>query len=113
MSENQNEGEVEDYITLRLVCDYQMYGDMPGLKWGEHVFSQHKEQGRIEDYNILSSVTGSFGIQFVTFTVDIRVESAKMKSAVIGEWLYDRMTGQVCELVGDTDVDVRWIGSTL
>lgn len=96
-------------VGVRLLADYQMMGDEDGWLWAEQVLGQAKERGDITGFRVLSSLTGAFGIQCITFTVDVgfthpftREMDWPMFKAVAGDFLNAR-------IIGDTDVSLRFV----
>lgn len=97
-------------VAARASAEYQMMGDFEGTGWAHHVFSIAVAEGKISDYNVLASNIGTFGLQLVQFTVDVPI--AKLEGYSVErakEWFTDRLN----EIVGDSDVEVRWVGQVV
>lgn len=92
----------------RFVAEYQMFGDMEGLEWGNLIFNQAKQSNQVLDFEILSSVTGTFGIQLITFTVDLSTPVSEFRDT---QEAMDWAQSILCGIVNDSDVEVRWVGA--
>ena len=98
MEKNKNK------ILVRAVADYQLFGDVDGSSWMLDTLQRATTEGKIKGYNVMSSVTGSWGIQFVSFTIDAEIVPAQFSNAkeILTTWLNS--------IINDSDVEVRWVG---
>lgn len=89
---------------VRAVADYQLFGDVDGIRWMQQMLQQATTEGKLKDFEVLSSVTGNWGIRFVTFTVDAEIVPAQFENlkSILASWLN--------AIIGDSDVEVRWVG---
>lgn len=83
---------------FRVSATYDMYGDYSGEEWCNIVFGHHKEQGKIEDYRFLISLTGAWGLQYVTFTIDVILDD-KIDGF---ENIHERLHTKVASLIHDS-----------
>lgn len=90
-------------VHVRAVAEYQLFTDDEGYNWMFETLQQAQAATRIQSFVVLSSERGVFGLQLVTFTVDLYLgaETAKGIKRDVRKLLN--------ELIGDTDVNVRWI----
>lgn len=91
---------------FRFVATYDMMGDMKAEPWFDHVFGYHEEAGDIEGRKFLNSLSGVFGIEHVTFTVDMRVPftSAMRKDPSLVD---QHALGVLMGFVNDSDIKVH------
>lgn len=99
------------YVPTRLarfVADYELFGDVDAAEWMTAVLQKEKDELSIHDFKVLNSTSGAFGIQFVTFIVDMDAPESVLRTndeaAAYGVEILNRM-------IGDTDVSVRWVGA--
>jgi len=105
-----------DTVPLRLVAEYQVFGDTHGKEFMDAVLGAAVESGAITAYHVTGSFVSFFGIQLVTFTVDLNehhsasieeicktaASEAVAQATGYGEDLLNR-------IIGDSDVSVRAI----
>lgn len=96
--------EMTDIVPLvRVVATYDMMGDYDGPEWFAKVFGHHEEHGNVEDFAYLTTVDGPFGLQFVTFQVDVRLEGVDNDMKNIKELAENKLN----ELVGDSEIHIH------
>lgn len=88
---------------VRVVATYDMMGDLPGPEWFEMVFGYHFEHDEVEEPRHLTTVNGAWGLQYVTFQVDVRVPGVSNDLKNVEELA----TNKLCELVSDSDIHVH------
>lgn len=94
---------------LRIVGEYQMFGDMEGNAWAHLVLGEARDRGLIQDYAVNGAYPGVFGIVLVCFTVDVPIEGAFSADNSYDEHkkaASDLLNGPV---IYDSDVEVRWL----
>lgn len=91
-------------VLIRYTAEYQLMSDYMGYEWANLTLVRAKINQEIEDFRVLSSEYGPWGLQLVTFTVDVNVpgEITYEDAKDYGEHLLNR-------IVGDSDVSVRWV----
>jgi hypothetical protein len=93
-------------ILTRVVAAYPLYGeDVDATEWMQARLEEAKVLEAIADFKVLDSTTGTFGLQYVTFTVDIKVDAGNTFEDVkaIGESILNAT-------VFDSDVQVYFAG---
>lgn len=104
-------------VPLRLVAEYIVFGDSHGRAFMDAVLGGRVAvKGDITKYEVTGSYVTWFGMQLVTFTVDLSEHhSAKIAEIVLAA---DREAstrakeygeGLLNEIIGDSDVSVRAI----
>ncbi len=92
-------------VLARFTCSYQLFGDAEGLKWMDLTLNAEREANNIEAYNVLSSETGTWGIQFVLFQVDVMIPPLAVHDAI------DYFKPEINHIIGDSDVEILWVSA--
>lgn len=93
-------------VHVRVVADQQLFTDVPGVTWMNDCLSYAVEQGDLETFEVLHSITGFMGVQLVTFTVDLWIPGfTDLKKA--RKWCRKHLN----MVIGDTDVSVRFVAN--
>lgn len=95
---------------LRLIADYQLFSESEGHGWMTQTLTEARDQGLICDFQVTGSYPGAFGIQLVTFTVDVPLGQGLFTEdltydearVVAGTFLNEHV-------VHDSDVSLRWL----
>lgn len=90
----------------QLVAEYQLLSDEEGKSWARSVLDAAVSAKKILNYSVIESIPGTFGLQLVIFTVTtlLTVSQESDKESIKNDALK-----LLNEIVGDTDVDLRWI----
>jgi hypothetical protein len=97
----------EATTAVRVVADYQMFGDYHGTEWAHLVLSDAKKREIITDFQFLHTQVSGF-VQVVSFTVDF---SISVFEDLTHEEVVEHATNLLNEqIVHDSDVSVRAIG---
>ena len=94
---------------VRLIADYQMFGDNEGMPWMEQVLANGVAQGDLADFNVTGSHVGAYGIQFITFTVDVDLDGKRFKEDDTYETTAKVGIELLNEIIHDSDVEIRWV----
>ena len=98
----------EEVTAVRVMADYQMFGDLHGTEWAHLVLSDAKKREIITDFQFLHTQASSF-VQVVSFTVDF---SPSMFEDLDYNEAKEHATNLLNEqIVHDSDVSVRAIGA--
>lgn len=89
------------------VAEYQLLSDMEGKSWAYGVLDEAKHAKKIQDYSVIDSFPGAFGLQLVIFTVV--VPASDLNWVDDNETIKENARKLLNEIVGDTDVELRWI----
>lgn len=90
---------------VMLFADWQIFGDVDPHQYMAYKLDLAVEKGDINAYSILiAGGSGAFGLLYVYFTVDVDFTAEQLNSP--------KASGKAIlnKIVGDTDVQVRWIG---
>lgn len=94
----------KEKVLVRAVCDYQLFGDVIGVPWMAERLNDARDEGKIEGFDVFDAVRGVWGIQFVTFTVDLKIKPAQLEDAK------ELIAVKLMPIIGDSDIEVRWVG---
>lgn len=97
----------EKNISARITASYQLMGDPEGAPWIDLVLDSARENFTIENYKVLASETGIWGIKYILFQVDMMF-SADTTHAQVKELAEPVL----CDIVGDSDIVVLWVSAT-
>jgi hypothetical protein len=91
--------------TVRYAAGYPLLGDGKATVYMDARLTKAKEEDKIVNFHILDVLTGIHGIQYVTFTVDMKIpENLEYDDAKkFGE-------EHLNEIIHDTDVEIHFIG---
>lgn len=104
----ESEGGPTQY-PVRLIADYQMMGDHDGRTWADIVLGHAKSEGQILDYSVTGSFPGPYGVELVTFTVDVAAPGPVFPPHTTYEDARPIAEAFLNALVGDSDVDLRFM----
>jgi hypothetical protein len=99
--------ETQTITAVRFVADHQLMSDSEGGAWMTHALTVAKERGDIVGFDVTGSHRGAYGLQFVTFTFDVAF-SERLPEGVDYPEAREIATALANEIVGDSDVEVRW-----
>lgn len=96
---------------VRIAADYQLMSDDPGEQWMTGTLEHAKQIGLIANFKVTGSYVGEWGLQYVTFSVDIPLREntsfpPNMSYDQCKELADNLLNGPV---VPDSDVQVRWV----
>jgi len=106
---NEQSSQPEHAASIRFVADYQLFGDVEGRAWMVETLDRARQAGQIAAFEVTGSHPGPYGIQLVTFTVDVPLaEDSKWPPSLGYDEAKERAEGLLSEIVGDSDIEVRW-----
>lgn len=96
---------------LRIVADYQLFSDTEGVEWATRVLKEAQNRQLIDGFKVTDSHPGSYGIQFVRFTVDVPLTK---DGTFQPDMSHDKLQAAAeamlnMQIVHDNDVEVRWL----
>lgn len=97
---------MNDKIEYRVAASYQLLSETPGYLWADETFQKAKEDGLIENFEILGVHPMIHGLELIQFTIDIGItpggilEHDFLETKLMLSMLVD-------EIVQDTDSEVQ------
>lgn len=104
--------EAPTVTTVRLVATYQLFGDCEGDEWMNEALALGVENGDLKAFDVTGSHPGPFGIQLVTFTVDVGL-GERFKPEHSYEETKEVGTALLNTIIGDSDVEVLWVSPVM
>ncbi len=89
---------------FRVSATYMMMGDLSGEDWCNTVFSHHEEVGNVRDYQFLISLIGAWGLEYVTFTVDVVLDDKIDGLADLDTRLHQKVASLIHDSAGETSI---------
>lgn len=113
----EQEAAGQDFeMYVKFLAEYQMMGDMEGKDFMTLQLSSEmarEEDSRLSAFTVLDSIGGTWGIQLIVFTVDVPVRIFENESIKSRDDAKDYVQGFLNEIVGDSDVEVRWVSNAV
>lgn len=106
--------DFEPYV--RFLAEYQMMGDLTGHEFMTQALNAEmakEEDSRLSAFKVLESLPGTWGIQLIVFTVDVPIRHFEQEGIKSRDDAKDLVQGWLNEIVGDSDVEVRWVASAV
>lgn len=97
----------EKTVSARITASYQLMGDPEGGPWMDLVLDAARENNTIENYKVLTSETGIWGIQYILFQVDMMFSAESTHDQV-----KELAEPVLLDLIGDSDVVILWVSET-
>lgn len=94
---------------IRVVAECQLFSDSEGTAWMTETLNEAMNNGTpdaISAFTVTGCHPGRFGIQLVTFTVDVPLSHFGFVSFDTAKVTATTLLNRI---VGDTDVQVRWL----
>lgn len=93
-----------EMVTIKTTAAYDLFGDGDGFQIVQSRLLDAIDASKINAARVVSSDTGSFGIQHVLFVVETEVEAGSDPRE-----LKETMGDLLNEIIGDSDVNVLWV----
>lgn len=111
MAHDQPDDE-EGVTSVRVVAEYQLMSDEPGRTWMREVLGYAQLGGHITGSRVSGCYPGRFGLQLVTFHVDLSIGvDQAIKPDMSRDQAKAAATALLNQIVGDSDVEVRWLAT--
>lgn len=95
---------------ISVVADQQILSDFEAEHIVRKRLTSDEAKNLVSNVEILSTQTGVLGLQYVVFTAIVHVEYSILQGPYPFEAAKNEVRAILNRLLGDTDVDVRFVG---